>query len=134
MKTFLFYDGKRIGERTNSRDSIVRALEESLKEEKFGILWNFDLTAKLKEKGVDFNTPYTVLEVCNPMEAQRVLSENLLVGYFLPCKIAVFEEDGTTKIGMPKPTSLMEILHDDKIKKIAEDIEKQLISSIDKAI
>ncbi|MEK6263550.1 MAG: DUF302 domain-containing protein, partial [Clostridium sp.] len=70
-------------ETTKSKDEAVRALEESLKEEKFGILWNFDLTAKLKEKGVDFNTPYTVLEVCNPMEAQRVLSENLLVGYFL---------------------------------------------------
>ena len=121
-------------ETSKTRDEAVHALEETLMEEKFGVLWNFDLTAKLKEKGVDFETPYTVLEVCNPKEAQRVLSENLLVGYFLPCKIVVYEEAGKTKIGMPKPTVLMDILKEDNIKTVAEDIEKRLISSINKAV
>lgn len=115
-------------------EEAVRALEESLKGEKFGVLWSFDLTATLKEKGVDFDIPYTVLEVCNPHEAKRVLSENLLVGYFLPCKIVVYEEGGKTKIGLPKPTSLIGMLQDDKIKEIAEEIEKRLISSIDQAV
>lgn len=112
----------------------VRAVEESLREENFGVLWKLDLTAKLKEKGMDFETPYTVLEVCNPKEAQRVLSENLLVGYFLPCKIVVYEDKGTTKIGLPKPTSLIQMIQNDKIQALAEDIERRLISSIDKAI
>lgn len=115
-------------------EEAVHALEESLKEEKFGVLWNFDLTAKLQEKGADFDIPFRVLEVCNPHEAKRVLSENLLVGYFLPCKIVVYVEEGTTKIGLPKPTSLIGLLQDDKIKVIAEEIEKQLISAIDKAV
>ncbi|WP_019416193.1 DUF302 domain-containing protein [Paenisporosarcina sp. TG20] len=112
----------------------VRSLEENLKEEKFGVLWNFDLTAKLQEKGVDFDIPYTVLEVCNPHEAKRVLSENLLVGYFLPCKIVVYKDGNTTKIGLPKPTMLIEMIQDNKIKGIAQDIEKRLISSIDKSV
>lgn len=117
-----------------SSEQAIMSLEEILKNEGFGVLWNFDLTAKLQEKGMEFNTPYTVLEVCNPKEAQRVLSENLLVGYFLPCKIVVYQDQGLTKIGMPKPTAMIEMLHNKEIKLLAEDIEKRLISCIDKSM
>lgn len=120
-------------ETSKSRDEAVQTLEENLKAEKFGVLWNFDLTANLQEKGTDFDTPFTVLEVCNPQEANRVLSEDLLVGYFLPCKIVVYEENGTTKIGMPKPSALIEMVNNDSIKKIAVDIEERLIGCIDKS-
>ncbi|ARF16703.1 DUF302 domain-containing protein [Sporosarcina sp. P3] len=121
-------------ETSKSKDEVVKDLEANLKEEKFGVLWNFDLTAKLQEKGTDFNTPYTILEVCNPQEANRVLSEDLLVGYFLPCKIVVFEEEGTTKIGMPKPSALIEMIDNGSLKEIAMDIEKRLIGCIDKTV
>jgi uncharacterized protein (DUF302 family) len=117
-----------------SSEQAIASLEESLKSEGFGVLWNFDLTAKLQEKGMDFSTPYTVLEVCNPKEALRVLSENLMVGYFLPCKIVVYEDNQVTKIGMPKPTAMIEMLQDDEIKALAEDIEKRLIDCIDQSI
>lgn len=111
----------------------VEALEENLKAEKFGVLWNFDLTAKLQEKGEDFDTPYRILEVCNPKEANRVLSENLMIGYFLPCKIVVYKESDSVKIGMPKPTTLIGMVEDQTIKSIAEDIEERLIKCIDQS-
>ncbi|AQQ54666.1 DUF302 domain-containing protein [Planococcus lenghuensis] len=120
-------------ETAKSKDEAVRALEENLKEEKFGVLWNFDLTAKLQEKGEDFDTPFTVLEVCNPQEANKVLSEELLVGYFLPCKIVVYEDGDTTKIGMPRPTALIDMVENDKLKAIAEDIEQRLKTCIDRS-
>ncbi|MBZ5201762.1 DUF302 domain-containing protein [Planomicrobium chinense] len=121
-------------ETTKGRDEAVQALAENLQAEKFGILWNFDLTTKLQEKGTDFDTPFTILEVCNPQEANRVLSEDLMVGYFLPCKIVVYEEEGTTKIGMPKPSALIEMVQNESIKQIALDIEERLIGCIDKSI
>ena len=115
-------------------DQAVQSLEEKLKDEKFGVLWNFDLTAKLQEKGEDFSTPYTILEVCNPKEANKVLSSNLMIGYFLPCKIVVYEEDGSVKIGMPKPTAMISMVEDQDVQAIAEDIEKRLINAIDNSI
>lgn len=121
-------------ETSKSKDETVRDLEANLKDEKFGVLWNFDLTAKLQEKGTDFSTPYTILEVCNPQEANRVLSEDLMVGYFLPCKIVVYEENGTTKIGMPKPSALIQMVNNNSIKEIAADIEQRLIGCIDKTV
>ncbi|MGI2326684.1 DUF302 domain-containing protein [Planococcus sp. YIM B11945] len=121
-------------ETSKSRDEAVQVLEEKLKEAKFGVLWNFDLTAKLQEKGESFDTPFTVLEVCNPQEANRVLSEDLMIGYFLPCKIVVYEENGITKIGMPKPSALTEMVENESIKKIAVEIEERLIGCIDKSV
>lgn len=93
-------------------------------------MWKFSVTEKLQEKGFDFQTPFVILEVCNPQEAARVLSENLLAGYFLPCKIVVYKENETTKIGMPKPTMLISMMNNEQLEHLAEGIEKRLISCI----
>lgn len=112
---------------------VVQALERTLQEEDFGVLWQFDIQDKLQEKGLDFDSSYQVLEVCNPHEAQRVLNRDKLVGYFLPCKIVVYDDGGTTKIGLPRPTSLIGMLDDPSLIEIAEDVEKRLIACIDKS-
>ncbi|MFG6147049.1 DUF302 domain-containing protein [Halobacillus sp. B23F22_1] len=115
-------------------EEAVESLEASLKEEQFGVLWTFDIKDKLQEKGLDFNKEYKVLEVCNPKEAQRVLSENQMAGYFLPCKMVVYDDEGTTKIGMPKPTALISMVNDDTIESLAKDIEERLIVCMDKSV
>ncbi|HHW36222.1 MAG TPA: DUF302 domain-containing protein [Bacillales bacterium] len=118
---------------SKSIDEAVKSIEENLKEEKFGVLWQFDVKDKLQEKGVDFDQSFKILEVCNPHEAGRVLTQNKMVGYFLPCKIVVYEDEGTTKVGMPKPTALITMVEDEKLKEIAVDIEQRLIACIDKS-
>lgn len=120
-------------ETAKSPEQTIADLQENLKDEKFGILWQLDMKEKLNEKGVDFDQTYHILEVCNPVEAKKVLSENSLVGYFLPCKIVVYDEEGTTKIGLPKPTALIGFLDNEALMGIAEDIEKRLIVAIDKS-
>lgn len=114
-------------------EKAIADLQDNLKAEKFGVLWQLDMKEKLKEKGVELDQTYHILEVCNPVEAKRVLSENALVGYFLPCKITVYEEQGITKIGLPKPSALIELLDNEPLMSIAQDIEKRLISCIDKS-
>ena len=111
----------------------VKAVEEALKGEKFGVQWSFNIKEKLHEKGVELDKEFIVLEVCNPHEAKRVLSENSLVGYFLPCKIVVYKEEEQTKIGMPRPSVFMDLIEDEKLKEIAKDIENRLITCLDKA-
>ncbi|VEF46967.1 Uncharacterized conserved protein [Bacillus freudenreichii] len=112
-------------------DKAISKLEQSLKDEQFGVLWQFDIRDKLQEKGVDFDKNFTVLEICNPHEAKKVLEEESLASYFLPCKIVVYEEDNRTKIGMPKPTALITMVENDKLKALAADIEERLIRCID---
>lgn len=98
-------------------------------------MWQLDIPSKLQEKGVDFIQPYRVLEVCNPFAAQKVLTRNSLVGYFLPCKIVIYQDldQHTTKIGLMRPTVLMEILNDETLKEIVQLIEETLVEAIHEA-
>lgn len=121
-------------ETDKNMDDAIKDLETTLKEEKFGVLWTFDIKEKLQEKGLEFEKEFRVLEVCNPGEAQKVLNENEMAGYFLPCKIVVYEKNGKTKIGMPKPTSMISMLNDDKLEQFAKDIEDRLIECINKSV
>jgi uncharacterized protein (DUF302 family) len=121
-------------ETNKSIDDAISSLEESLSAEKFGVLWSFNVKDKLQDKGLDFQQDFRILEVCNPFEAEKVLSKNQMVGYFLPCKIVVYDDHGTTKIGMPKPTELIKMVEDDSLLEPAMDIEKRLIDCIDKSI
>ncbi|SEB07588.1 Uncharacterized conserved protein, DUF302 family [Thalassobacillus cyri] len=114
-------------------DEAVQALEAELKNDKFGVLWDFDVKATLNNKGLDFEKPVRILEVCNPTEAKKVLEKNELVSYFLPCKIVVHESEGTTKIGMPKPTKLIEFVEDEELNQIAQAIEERMVSAINEA-
>ncbi|WCK53896.1 DUF302 domain-containing protein [Aneurinibacillus sp. Ricciae_BoGa-3] len=117
---------------TKTIEEAIMTLEQNLKQHKFGILWQLDLPAKLQEKGVQtFSAPYRILEVCNPHEAARVLNINKQAGYFLPCKITVYEEGETTYIGLPKPTAMINLLHDAQLKAIAEEIERTLIKVVE---
>lgn len=121
-------------ETKQSVEEAMTTLENNLKEEQFGVLWQFDIKNKLQEKGLDFDQTFHILEVCNPKEAKNVLEKNLLAGYFLPCKMVVYDENGTTKIGMPKPTSLIQMVEDEEIKNLAADIEERLIGCMDKSV
>ena len=57
-----------------------------------------------------------------------------MIGYFLPCKIVVYTDQGKTKIGMPKLTTLIALIEDDSLDTFAEDIEARLISCIDQSV
>lgn len=119
---------------TKTIDEAIESIEKNLKDNKFGVLWQLNLTETLQKKGVNsYQKPYRILEVCNPVEAARVLAHNPLVGYFLPCKIAVYEEEGQTKIGFPKPTAMIGLLNDDELVVIAKEIEEILIDVLEKS-
>ena len=42
-------------ETSKSIDEAIESLQESLKEEKFGVLWTIDIKEKLQDKGLEFN-------------------------------------------------------------------------------
>lgn len=121
-------------ETTKTIEEAITSLESQLKEESFGVLWQFNIKDKLREKGLEFDQAYHVLEVCNPHDAQEILTQNKMVGYFLPCKIVVYDDQGTTKVGMPKPTALIKQVDDETLAQKAKDVEDRLINCIDKIV
>ncbi|TCI59311.1 DUF302 domain-containing protein [Exiguobacterium sp. SH3S1] len=117
-----------------SVEAVVEKLKATLKDEAFGVLWDFDLSDTLKEKGEAIDGDYHILEVCNPKKAKKVITAHREGGYFLPCKLAVFTKDGATHVGMPKPTKLIELIEDESLQSIALDVETRLTRAIDNSI
>ncbi|WP_188206620.1 DUF302 domain-containing protein [Alkalibacillus aidingensis] len=115
-------------------DDAVESITSSLQEVKFGVLWDFDVKETLHSKGFDnFNQSFRILEVCNPKAASEILKMEEKVSYFLPCKVVVYESEGQTKIGMPRPTALMENINSEDVRNFALDIEKTMVAAIDQA-
>lgn len=110
-----------------SYEQAIKVLEERLAEIKFGVLCKLNLPEKFKEKGLEYEGKFTILEICNPIEAKNALEINPKVAYFLPCKILIYESEGVGVIGMVKPSSMVSELNDTNLNILAHRIEEKLI-------
>src|SRR5574342_410310 len=81
-----------VTETSKDVETAARDLEEAVKRNKFGVLHVHNLKQTLKEKGIDFPNACKILEVCNPQQANKVLTQNMAVSMALPCRISVYEE------------------------------------------
>lgn len=118
---------------SKSFNEAVESLEKSLEELKFGVLWKLNFKDKLKEKGIEFDKNFMILEACNPHKAKEVLSKHIDIGYFLPCKLVVYEDNNTIKIGMINPDMLIGLLNHSDMESTAKEVQTILISAINSA-
>ena len=125
---------KYIVESQKSLDQAAADLEAAVVKHQFGVLHVHDLQATLRNKGIDFPNGCKVFEVCNPQKANTVLNEDMSLNMALPCRISIWEEDGTTKIGMLSPKTLLSALSDSPVlAKVAEEVEAISIDIINDA-
>lgn len=109
-------------------------VKKQLAERSFGVLWELNFKDKLQEKGLDFHQDFWVLEVCNPKQAKEVLDRHLDMGYFLPCKVGIYEKDGTVHMGMLKPASLIGMAGKDDLSAIADQVETTMREALEAAV
>ena len=110
------------------------ALEAAVKDNGFGVLHAHDLSATLRSKGVDFTEECRVFEVCNPVQAGRVLAADMRLNMALPCRISVYTENGKTAIGLISPAKMLSALSSDpELAVVAEEVESATIRMIDSA-
>ncbi|MCL4441606.1 MAG: DUF302 domain-containing protein [Firmicutes bacterium] len=108
-------------------------LEKALAEEKFGVLWKLDMKEKLAEKGVNLDRQFKIMEVCNPHKAKMALESNIKVGYFLPCKVVVYVEDGQTRMGTVRPSQMMGMIGGGMPEGLADEVDQILVRALEKA-
>lgn len=109
-------------------------LRKEIKENQFGILYEVNLKEKIEGKGMDFQPNFTVMDVCNPKLAKDVLDEQIEVGYFLPCKVVVYEKDNSVYAGVLKPTVLIDMVENDALKDAAIEVEDILTKAVKAAV
>jgi uncharacterized protein (DUF302 family)/RNA polymerase-binding transcription factor DksA len=117
-----------------SVDDATRDLEAAVRRHQFGVLHVLDLKETLTKKGFAFGPQCRIFEVCNPLQATRVLQRDMRLNMALPCRISVFEDQGATKIGTILPAELLRALsHDRGLAEVAETVETTIKAIIDEA-
>lgn len=110
------------------------ALEKAVQDNGFGVLHVHDLGQALRSKGAAFSEECRVFEVCNPVQAARVLATDMRLNMALPCRISVFTENGVTRIGLIRPVQILSALStDSELQAIAREVEAATIRMIDQA-
>ncbi|MFA4915499.1 MAG: DUF302 domain-containing protein [Syntrophales bacterium] len=123
-----------IVETDKSFDQASADLESAVKRHGFGVLHVHDLGTTLRVKGIVFDEQCKVFEVCNPVQAAKVLSTDMRLNMALPCRISVFTEKGKTKIGLIKPGQMLSALSQDAaLVQVAKGVEEKTIQMVDEA-
>jgi uncharacterized protein (DUF302 family) len=123
-----------IAETEKSFEQASQDLETEVKNLGFGVLHIHNLGETLRSKGVEFDENCKVFEVCNPKQAAKVLSIDMRLNMALPCRISVYTERGTTKIGLIEPAKMLAGLSDDpSLLEVAKEVEEKTIQMIDNA-
>ncbi len=123
-----------IVETGKSFDKATADLDAAVKRNGFGVLHVHDLGATLRSKGIAFEEQCKVFEVCNPVQAAKVLSADMRLNMALPCRISVFTDKGKTMIGLIKPAQMLTLLSQDAaLAQVSEDVENKTIQMVDEA-
>ena len=100
----------------------------------FGVLHIHDLGETLRSKGIEFPEQCRIFEVCNPQQAAKVLAADMRLNMSLPCRISVFTENGSTKMGLIRPAQMLSALSEDEtLAEVAASVEESVIRMIDEA-
>lgn len=123
-----------IVETNKSFNQAATDLESAVIHNGFGVLHVHDLATTLRAKGITFNEECKVFEVCNPVQAAKVLSTDMRLNMALPCRISVFTDNGKTKIGLIKPVQMLSALSKDAaLIVVAKEVEASTIKIVDDA-
>jgi len=112
-------------------EEVLARLVEAVKANRFGVISQLDLRAKLAEKGVAFAPECWIVEVCNPAQAKRVLEQDITLATMLPCRVCLYERDGALWVGTLLPTKLIGLMGQSALEPVAEEVEQTLLRIID---
>ena len=119
---------------SKSLDEIERGLQESAARHKFGVIAIHDLKDTLMKKGVDLAMECRIYEVCNPVQAKKVLDADGAISTALPCRISVYggSPKGYTLATM-RPTEMMKAFANPAIEPVAREVEEVILQMMQDA-
>ena len=107
----------------------TNAVEDAFKQEGFGIITQIDAQATFKVKLNEDFRPFSIIGVCKPALAHRLLKVEPKMGLLLPCKVTVEAvEDGESIIRIINPRYLvvLAIGDDPEIEQVAQEAEASI--------
>ncbi len=113
-----------------SVQEVIDCLKEVTAKYKYGIQHIHNVQETLNSKGIDLGNECQIVDICNPIVAEKFLTEDMSLSIIMPCKIAVYTQDGETMIAMNSLVQLVDDINPDLIE-LAQEVQEQLLEIID---
>lgn len=113
-----------------SVQEVIDSLKEVAPRYKYGIQHIHNVQETLKSKGIDLENECQIVDICNPIVAQKFLSEDMSLSIIMPCKISVYTQDRETMIAMNSLVQLVDDINPDLID-LAQETQEVLLEIID---
>lgn len=108
-------------------DEVLPAVRAALSEHGFGILWEIDMAATLRDKIGAQVPPQVILGACNPPLAHRAVQAEPSIGLLLPCNVTVREsEPGQTLVEAMDPQIMVSLTGNDDMRPVADEVRDRL--------
>jgi len=110
----------------------VAAVEAQAALKEFKVLCTHDVQATLASKGIA-RDPLKIIEICNASYVSRVLAKDIKISLMLPCPISVYVENEKVYISALRPRVMADFYPDAGIEKLAEEVDRIVLSIVDAA-
>lgn len=114
-----------------SFDQAIEQVNQSLKQQGFGVLTEIDVQSTLKKK-LDVEMPaYKILGACHPSFAYQALQLEDKVGTMLPCNVVVQQKLEGVEVAAVDPIASMQAIENSDLQGIAEQVRAKLKTAIE---
>ncbi len=113
-----------------SVQEVIDCLKEVTAKYKYGIQHIHNVKETLNSKGIDLGNECQIVDICNPIAAEKFLTEDMSLSIIMPCKISVYTQDDDTMIAMNSLVQLVDDINPDLIE-LAQEVQEQLLEIID---
>ena len=111
----------------------VARVREELAAAGFGVLWEIDVQATLKQKLDIDREPYLILGACNPPLAHAALEAEPELGVLLPCNVIVYHDHEQTHIAAVDAERMLSIVSNDELADTAAELRNRLGAVVERA-
>ncbi len=112
---------------------VCDAMQAAVQKHKFGVLGTHNLKETMAKKGVAFERDCIIFEVCNPIQAKRVLESDMEVSTALPCRISVYTDGGRVRLATIKPTQMLAMFQVPELASVAREVEAAIAAIMNEA-
>lgn len=114
-------------------EEIDQALHQAAARQQFGILAVHNIRETMQKKGVDFGGECVIYEVCNPVQAKKVLEANPSISTALPCRISLYRAGDRCKLATILPTAMLGLFQTPELRSVAEEVESAIRAMMQEA-
>jgi uncharacterized protein (DUF302 family) len=115
-------------ESRKSLSDVCAAMEPVVQKHKFGVLAVHNLKETMARKGVAFSRDCFIFEICNPVQAKKVLEARMEISTALPCRISVYQEGDSVRLATIKPSEMLASYQVPELAAVAKEVEEAIVS------